>query len=50
MARVLATKPEVIVGIRKRLLVSDGPDASDDAEVGIYFGDVQGEATNIRLS
>ena len=49
VARVLATKPEVVAGIRKRLLASDGPDASDDAEVAIYFGDVQGEAANIGL-
>jgi magnesium transporter len=47
VARVLTTKPEVITGIRKRLLASDGPDASDDAGVAIYFGDVQGEAANI---
>lgn len=47
VARVLATKPEVVAGIRKRVLASDGPDASDDAEVAIYFGDVQGEAANI---
>lgn len=44
VGRVLATKPEVVAGIRKRLLASDGPDSSDDAEVAIYFGDVQGEA------
>lgn len=43
VARVLATKPEVVAGIRKRLLASDGLAASDDAEVAIYFGDVQGE-------
>ena len=49
VARVLATKPEVVAGIRKRLLALDGPDASDDAEVAIYFGDVQGEAANIGL-
>ena len=49
VARVLATKPEVVAGIRKRLLASDGPDASDDAEVAIYFGDVQGEAANVGL-
>jgi magnesium transporter len=47
VARVLATKPEVVAGIRKRLLASDDPDTSDDAEVAIYFGDVQGEAANI---
>ncbi len=39
LARVLATKPEVVARIRKRLLAS----ASDDAEVDIYFGDVQGK-------
>lgn len=43
VARVLATKPEVVAGIRKRLLTSDGLTTSDDAEVVIYFGDVQGE-------
>jgi len=43
VARVLATKPEVVAAIRKRLLASDGPAASDDSEVAIYFGDVQGE-------
>jgi magnesium transporter len=49
VARVLATKPEVVAGIRKRLLASsDGPDASDDAEVAIYFGDVQGEGREHR--
>jgi magnesium transporter len=44
VARVLATKPEVVAGIRKRLLASVGPDASDEIEIAIYFGDVQGEA------
>ena len=44
VARVLATKPEVVAGIRKRLLASHGRATSDDAEVAIYFGDVQGEA------
>ena len=44
VARVLATKPEVIAGIRKRLMASDNPDAGDDVEVAIYFGDVQGAA------
>jgi magnesium transporter len=48
VARVLATKPEVVAGIRKRLLASDGPDASDDAEVAIYIGDVQGETREYR--
>jgi magnesium transporter len=43
VARVLATKPEVVAGIRKRLLAS-----SDDVEVAIYFGDVQGEAAKYR--
>lgn len=44
VARVLATKPEVIAGIRKRLTASDDPDAGDNVEVAIYFGDVQGAA------
>jgi magnesium transporter len=43
VSRVLATKPEVVAGICKRLLASDGPASSDDAEVAIYFGDIQGE-------
>lgn len=43
VARVLATKPEVVAGIRKRLLASDGLDVNDDVEVAMYFGDVQGE-------
>jgi magnesium transporter len=38
VARVLATKPEVLAGIRKRLMTVD---RGDDAEVGIYLGDVQ---------
>jgi magnesium transporter len=48
VARLLATKPDVIAGIRKRLLSSDGPDVNDDVEVAIYFGDVQGEVTKYR--
>jgi magnesium transporter len=40
---VLATKPEVVAGICKRLLASDGLASSDDAEVAIYFADIQGE-------
>jgi magnesium transporter len=43
VSRVLATKPEVVAGICKRLLASDGPASSDDAEVAIYFGDIQGK-------
>lgn len=43
VARVLATKPEVVAGIRKRLMTGDRLVAGDDAEVGIYFGDVQGQ-------
>ena len=50
VARVLATKPEVVAGIRKRLLASHDPVTSEDAEVAIYFGDVQGEtAENQRV-
>jgi magnesium transporter len=48
VARILATKPEVVAGIRKRLLASDGPTTSDDADVAIYFGDVQGEIKENR--
>ena len=48
VARLLATKPEVIAGIRKRLLSSDGPDVNDDVEVAIYFGDIQGEVAKYR--
>ena len=43
VARVLATKPEVLAGIHKRLLTSDGLAAGDDAEVAIYFGNIQGQ-------
>jgi magnesium transporter len=43
VARVLATKPEVVAGIRKRLMTADGLVAGDNAEVGIYLGDVQGQ-------
>jgi magnesium transporter len=43
LARVLATKPEVVAGIRKRLMTADLLVAGDDAEVGIYLGDVQGQ-------
>ncbi|KAF8506661.1 hypothetical protein F5888DRAFT_1644324 [Russula emetica] len=50
VARVLGTKPEVVAGIRKRLLASDGPDASDDAEVAIYFGDVQDHILTLQQS
>ena len=43
VARVLATKPEVVAGIRKRLMTGDRLVAGDDVEVGIYLGDVQGQ-------
>ncbi len=43
VARVLATKPEVVAGIRKRLMTADGLVAGDNAEVSIYLGDVQGQ-------
>ena len=48
VARVLAPKPEVVAGIRKRLLASHDTATRDDAEVAIYFGDVQGETTENR--
>ena len=47
VARVLATKPEVVAGIRKRLLTSDGLAAGDHAEVAIYFGDIQGRPEKV---
>jgi len=47
---VLATKPEVVAAIRKRLLASDGPTASDDVEVAIYFGDVQDHILTLQQS
>ncbi|KAF8506659.1 hypothetical protein F5888DRAFT_1644306 [Russula emetica] len=50
VTRVLTTKPEVVAGIRKRLLASDGPDASDEAEVAIYFGDVQDHILTLQQS
>ena len=43
VARVLATKPEIVAGIHKRLMNADRLVAGDDAEVGIYLGDVQGQ-------
>ena len=43
LARVLATKPEVVASIRKRLMTANLLVAGDDAEVGIYLGDVQGQ-------
>jgi magnesium transporter len=48
VTRILATKPEVVAGIRKRLLAEDGLVPSDHAEVAIYFGDVQGEIKENR--
>ncbi|KAH9960920.1 hypothetical protein BC827DRAFT_1267969 [Russula dissimulans] len=50
VARVMATKPEVVAAIRKRLLASDGPTASGDAEVAIYFGDVQDHILTLQQS
>ena len=48
LARLLATKSEVIAQIRKRLLTSsqsglgNGTNRDEDVEVSIYLGDVQG--------
>jgi len=50
VVRVLATKPEVVAGIRKRLLAPDGADSSEDAEVAIYFGDVQDHILTLQQS
>jgi len=46
----LATKPEVVAGIRKRLMTRDRLVAGDDAEVGIYLGDVQDHILTLQLS
>lgn len=54
LARLLATKSEVVSQIRKRLLVSNhaglgnGTSKHDDIEVAIYMGDVQGMWTNLH--
>ncbi|KAH9046262.1 hypothetical protein EDB84DRAFT_1466942 [Lactarius hengduanensis] len=50
VARVLATKPEVVAGIRKRLMTADGLVTGDDAEVGIYLGDVQDHILTLQQS
>ncbi|KAI9444768.1 hypothetical protein H4582DRAFT_1911167 [Lactarius indigo] len=50
VARVLATKPEVVAGIRKRLMTADGLVAGDDAEVSIYLGDVQDHILTLQQS
>jgi magnesium transporter len=48
LTRLLATKSEVVMQIRKRLMsgshpgLGNGSEKSDDAEVAIYMGDVQG--------
>ena len=42
LVRALATKPEVVAGIHKRLTTADRLIAGDDVEVGMYFGDIQG--------
>lgn len=53
LARLLATKSEVVSQIRKRLLVSNhaglgnGTSKYDDIEVAIYMGDVQGMLANL---
>ncbi|KAF8263717.1 hypothetical protein EI94DRAFT_1595934 [Lactarius quietus] len=44
MVRMLATKPEVLVGVRTRLMTGD------DAEVGMYFGDVQDHILSLQQS
>jgi magnesium transporter len=49
LVRVLATKPEVVAGIRKRLMTADHLIAGDDAEVGMYFGDIQGLPNSVNL-
>jgi len=50
LARVLATKPEVVAGIRKRLMTAGLLVAGDDAEVGIYLGDVQDHLLTLQQS
>ncbi|KAH8997262.1 hypothetical protein EDB92DRAFT_1402578 [Lactarius akahatsu] len=50
VARVLATKPEVVAGIGKRLMTADGLVTGDDAEVGIYLGDVQDHILTLQQS
>jgi len=50
VARVLATKPEVVAGVRKRLMTADSLVAGDDAEVGIYLGDVQDHILTLQQS
>ncbi|KAI0308244.1 hypothetical protein B0F90DRAFT_144362 [Multifurca ochricompacta] len=50
VARVLATKPEVVAGIRKRLMTSEGQVVGDDAEVAIYLGDVQDHILTLQQS
>ncbi|KAI9460618.1 hypothetical protein BJY52DRAFT_1425995 [Lactarius psammicola] len=50
VSRVLATKPEVVAGIRKRLMNADGLVTGDDAEVGIYLGDVQDHILTLQQS
>ena len=48
LARLLATKSEVVAQIRKRLLSSNpsglgnGASEDDDTEIAIHMGDVQG--------
>ena len=48
LARVLATKSEVVASVKKRLLMSGesglGNGSVDDQDVFVYMGDVQGES------
>ena len=53
LARLLATKSEVVAQIQKRLLTSgqsglgNGAGKDDDIEVAIYMGDVQGKRVSV---
>ena len=50
VVRILVTKPEVVAGIRKRLTTVDRLVTGDDAELGMYFGDVQGQPQSREMS
>jgi Mg2+ and Co2+ transporter CorA len=53
LARLLATKSEVVSQIRKRFLISGpqttSPQGNEDVEIAIYMGDVQGKTGFDRL-